>query len=98
MFSVTGNDLSQLGPEMAVEAFRELLWAEATTVGVAKSFINVPSAITVADGGIDAEVQGAKVNGGQGIIKDGLTRYQIKAGTFALNDSNIKEILFVKSL
>ena len=31
--------------------FRELLWAEATTLGIEKNLINVPSAITVADGG-----------------------------------------------
>lgn len=97
IFSVTGNDLSQLGPELAVNVFRELLWAEATTIGVAKSLINVPSAITVADGGIDAEVRDAKVSGGQGIIKDGLTRYQIKTGEFTPDGSSIKEILFVKS-
>jgi len=96
IFSVTGNDLSQLGPESAVNVFRELLWVEATTIGVAKSLINVPSAITVADGGIDAEVQGVKVSDGQGIIKDGFTCYQIKAGEFTLNASSIKEILFVK--
>lgn len=60
IFSVTGNDLSQLDPERAVDVFRELLWAEATVVGVAKSLINVPRAITVADGGIDAEVNGAR--------------------------------------
>jgi hypothetical protein len=95
IFSVTGNDLSQLGPELAVDVFRELLWAEATVIGVARNLINVPSAITVADGGIDAEVQGAEVSRGQGIIKNGLTRYQIKAGVFSLNDSSIKEILFV---
>ncbi len=93
IFSVTGNDISQLGPERAVDVFRELLWAEATVTGVAKALINVPSAITVADGGIDAEVQGAQASGGQGIIKDGLTRYQIKAGEFSLDDSHIKDIL-----
>lgn len=96
IFSVRGDDLSQFSPELAVDVFRELLWAEATAIGVAKSLINVPSAITVADGGIDAEVQGAKVSGGQGIIKDGLTRYQIKAGAFTLRDSDVKDILFVK--
>ncbi|MBL7131623.1 MAG: hypothetical protein ISS45_09535 [Candidatus Omnitrophica bacterium] len=96
IFSVTISELSQLGPQLAVDIFRELLWAEATIVGIAKSLINVPSAITVADGGIDAEVQDAKVNGGQGIIKDVLTHYQIKAGAFTLNESRIKEILFVE--
>lgn len=96
LFSVTPDDLSQLGPDLAVDVFRELVWAEATAIGVAKSVINVPSAITVADGGIDAEVKGVKVSGGQGIINDGLTCYQIKAGAFTLNESSIKEILFVK--
>lgn len=96
IFSVTGNDLSQLGPQLAVDTFRELLWAEATGIGIAKSLINVPGAINVADGGIDAEVKDVKVSGGQGIIKDGLTRYQIKAGDFSLDNSHIKDILFVK--
>lgn len=31
--------------------FRELLWTEATVLGIGKNLINVPSAITVADGG-----------------------------------------------
>jgi hypothetical protein len=31
--------------------FRELLWAEATVLGIGKNIINVLSAITLADGG-----------------------------------------------
>lgn len=95
IFTVKNEDLERLSPQEAVDFFRELLWAEATTLGIGKNLINVPSAITVADGGIDAEVQNAQVSGGQGIIKQGLTRYQIKIGNFSLGDnSHVKKILF----
>lgn len=93
-FYLTQNDLSQLGPDLAVDIFRELLWAEANKSGVAINLINVPSAITVSDGGIDADVQ-ADISSEQGLIKKGLTSYQIKAGDFTLNPYGIKEILFV---
>ena len=55
----------------------------------------MPSSITVADGGIDAEVQNISASCGQGIIKQGLTRYQIKTGNFSLSkEDHIKSILF----
>lgn len=73
-----------MSPQEAVDLFRELLWAEATTLGIGKNLINVPSAITVTDGGIDAEVQNVQVSGGLGIIKQCLARYQIKTGRFSL--------------
>ncbi len=95
ILTVRNEDLERLGPEDAVAFFRELLWAEATSLGIAKNLINVPSAITVADGGIDAQVRDIQVSGGQGIIKQGLTRYQIKTGDFNLSqDRYVKEILF----
>ncbi len=95
IFTVTNDDLNRLSPDGAVACFRELLWAEATALGIQKSLINVPSAINVGDGGIDAEVQDAPANRGQGIIKPGLTRYQIKTGNFSLSgDGDIRKILF----
>lgn len=95
IFTVKNEDLARLNPQEAVDFFREMLWAEATALGIGKGLINVPSAITVADGGIDAEVQNVPVSRGQGIIKQGLTRYQIKTGNFSLGDnSHIKKILF----
>ncbi len=95
IFAVKNGDLARLNPQGAVDFFREMLWAEATALGIGENLINVPSAITVADGGIDAEVQNVPVSGGQGIIKQGLTRYQIKTGDFSLgDDSHIKKILF----
>lgn len=93
--STVGNEaLERLSPQEAVDFFRELLWAEATSLGIGKNLINVPSAITVADGGIDAEVRDVQISGGQGIIKQGLTRYQIKTGNFSLDNTHVKEILF----
>ena len=56
-FSVENEDLSRLQPQDAVEFFRNLLLAEATRIGLSKTKIDVPSAITVSDGGIDASVK-----------------------------------------
>jgi hypothetical protein len=95
IFTVRNEELHRLSPEEAVDFFRELLWAEATSIGIGKNLINVPSAITTPDGGIDAEVQSIRISGGQGIIKQGLTRYQIKTGSFSpSSEADIKSILF----
>lgn len=97
IFTVQNVDLERLSPAEAVELFRELLWAESVKVGSAASLIDVPSAINVADGGIDAEVRDAPSTTGSGIINQGLTRYQIKTGNFSLDDSGIRDILFKPS-
>lgn len=97
ILTVSNYDLQRLNSGEAVAIFSELLWAEADAIGIQKSLIDVPSALTVADGGVDAEVSNARGQGGQGIIQKGLTRYQIKTGDFKLSDdSKIKEILFRK--
>ena len=88
------EDLARLSPQEAVDLFRELLWAEATALGIGKHLINVPTAITIADGGIDAEVGDVRGNSGQGIIKPGLTCYQIKTGNYSLRDKdNVRKLL-----
>ena len=95
MFTVGNEHLERLSPDKAVDLFRELLWAEATATGIGKNLISVPSAITVADGGIDADVTDAEPQGGQGLIKEGMTRYQIKTGSFSLSgNSDINPIMF----
>lgn len=97
IFTVKNEHLERFNPEQAVDFFRKLLWAEATSLGIGKNLINVPSAITVADGGIDAEVRDVQINGSQGIIKNGLNRYQIKTGNFSPNTvSNVEDILFIE--
>lgn len=100
VFTVTPQDLGALGPEAAVDLFRELLWAEATHLGIGRDFINVPTAIDVADAGIDAEIDRVPDAGGHGLFGLGLTRFQIKTGGFKLTTkTNVREVLFVpKSL
>ena len=97
IFSVTRDDLDRLNPEEAVTVFHELLWVEATALGIGKNLIEVPGAINDADGGIDAQVKYCP-GGGQGLIKEGLTRYQIKTGGDfkPTKDSDLKSILFNK--
>ena len=94
LFEVRPEHLTQLTPDKSVELIRKLVWADATASGIGKNLINIPTAITVKDGGIDGEVTEAKYNGKYGIIKKGLTRYQIKSGDFHCTDSGIKSILF----
>jgi len=96
IFSLSTDDLNRLSSHNAVLVFRELLWAEATYLGISRNLIDVPGAINVADGGIDAEVHNAPPCQGHGLIGEGLTRYQIKTGDFAMNHSNIRDILFIE--
>jgi len=97
ILTVKKDDLNRLNPQEAVEFISQLLWAEATSIGLGINKINIPSEIYVPDSGIDAVVTDAQVVGGQGIIKPGLTCYQIKTGDFNISQKNyIKEILFQK--
>jgi len=65
IFTVANEDLNRLSPSEAVDCLRELHWAEAADLGIQTSLIDVPSAINVDDGGIDAEVQDAPASRGQ---------------------------------
>ena len=91
IFDVQGEDLGRLGASAAVDLLRELIWAEAVRIGLAKNFIDVPTAINVSDGGVDGEIRDAAILSGDGIIKPGNTRYQVKTGSFSLaSDSDVK--------
>ncbi|MCK4599376.1 hypothetical protein KAU37_06125 [Candidatus Bipolaricaulota bacterium] len=94
IFTLSREELRRLDSTEAVQAFRELLWAEATALSIAKNLIDVPGSINARDGGIDAKVEGVTVGTGQGIIKAGTTCYQIKAGKFSpTQPANITKIL-----
>ena len=94
VFDVNVHDLGGLNAEQAVDVLRELLWAEASAVGIAKNLINVPTSIDAKDGGVDADVRDAPRVSGQGIIKLGITRYQVKTGKFSLKgEGDIRNIL-----
>lgn len=86
-FSIDTSILGNMSDIEAVVFFHALLHAEATRIGgVDKSKVSVPHAITVPDGGIDAEVQDASPGSlSQGVIKNGTTAYQIKTGAFKVN-------------
>lgn len=93
-YSVKPEDLGRLGPREAVETLAQLLWSEATADGIAKSLVDVPHAITVRDGGVDAEIAGVTSSSSQGVIKPGITCYQVKAGDVSPTaPSDIKKVL-----
>lgn len=95
-FEVTASDLERLGDEAAVDLVRRLVWADAAASGIGLNLVNVPSAINVKDGGVDGEVIGADADSKHGIIKKGITRYQVKSGKFSLSDASIRKILLAK--
>jgi len=97
-FEVTEDHLKNLGSERSVNLIRKLVWSDATASGIGLNLVNIPTAITVADGGIDGEITDTQFQSKNGVIKAGNTRYQIKSGDFSLNESNIKEILFKTDL
>lgn len=94
-FDVRTDDLNQIEAGQAVELFRQILVIEAVKAGIPITGVDVPAAINVADGGIDAEVAG--LSGAvlpAGLISEGLTRYQIKTGSFSASTAaDIRSLL-----
>lgn len=86
--------LSLFSAEEAVDMFRDLLWGEAWRQGVNILDVNVPSNITAADGGVDADVNATPTV--QGLIAKGSTRYQIKTGAFSASTYGDLKDLFCK--
>ena len=96
-FDVRTDDLIHIDADQAVDLFRQLLIIEAVKVGIPITSVDVPAAINVADGGIDAEVSG--LSGAvlpAGLISEGLTRYQIKTGSFSASTASDIRSLLVK--
>lgn len=97
ILAVRPQDLAALDEREAVARFAQLLWAEACADGIATNLIDVPQAINVRDGGVDAEVRSATQSSTQGLIKSGLTCYQIKTGDVSLTaPAKVREILCKK--
>ena len=80
---VTSAELMRLSSTAAVELFTKLLWAEANRIGIGSTLVSVPSAITVSDGGVDAEVGAFASSRPSSLIQPGGTCYQIKTGSFS---------------
>jgi hypothetical protein len=96
IFTVTNQDLEKFNPAQAVEIFRDLLWAGARRIGLPLSEVHISSRINVADGGVDARIDASEgLVDSRGLIRTGVTAYQIKAGVFnAWQDSKIRKELF----
>src|SRR5215216_1365970 len=80
-FTISNFDLAKLDATSAVTTFRDLLWAEARTLGIPINKVNVSSWIHVPDGGVDAWIEAMPELSRTGLIKSGYTAYQIKTGT-----------------
>jgi hypothetical protein len=83
VFQIDGATLNRLSPEAAVQAFRDLLWAQATQLGVPTTRVSISSEVYTADGGVDASIlerPWSEIEGDQ-LLTSG-TRYQIKTGDF----------------
>ncbi len=96
IYKIENNYLAILSPQEAVAIFRDLLWAEARRIGIAVSKVHISTNIYVPDGGIDASVEENGEKCESGLIKPGLTTYQIKAGAgfSPWQDAVIKRELF----
>ena len=78
-FTIVPEELEHFDDKRAVNFMRELLWAEATHVGIGQHLVRVPGNINVPDGGIDAVIRDADANESH-LIPEGRTGYQIKSG------------------
>lgn len=94
---VSPDDLNRLGSDQAVDLFRDLLRMEADAIGVDIQLRHILTAREAKARIIDVEVMKRQVPGGQGLIKYGLTRYQIIAGQAPpIRKSEIEDLLFMK--
>jgi transcriptional regulator with XRE-family HTH domain len=83
VFAIDAAVLYRLTPEGAVAAFRDLLWARATELGVPTTRVSISCDVFTPDGGVDASVldsEGPPIDG-DALLTSG-TRYQIKTGDF----------------
>lgn len=98
VYSVETEHLARLTSDQAVDFFAELLWAEATAVGISKTLINVPSNINARDGGVDAVAADLPEGTTGNLFWDGNVRYQVKTGDFSLSSAtHVRDILFKDS-
>jgi len=97
IFSIDQIALSNLSPTEAIKLFRNLLWCEAWRTGLSPHNVLISLNETVADGGIDAKVDGSA--SADSILVNGQIFFQLKAGTSfkPWQQSQLKKELFGKS-
>jgi len=97
IFTTNQKNLSDLSPAKAIKLFRNLLWCEARRIGLSPHNVLISLNETVADGGIDAKVDGSP--SADSILVNGQIFFQLKAGTSfkPWQPSQLKKELFGKS-
>jgi hypothetical protein len=97
IFSINQKILSDLSPAEGIKLFRNLLWCEARRTGLSPHNVLISLNETVADGGIDAKVDGSPST--DSILVKGNTFFQLKAGTSfkSWQPNQLKKELFGKS-
>lgn len=97
IFSIDHKCLSGLSPTLAIKLFRNLLWCEAQRIGLSPHNVLISLDETVADGGIDARVDGTP--SADSILVRGQTFFQLKAGSSfkPWQNSQLKKELFGSS-
>jgi hypothetical protein len=78
LYGVTNDDLRRLDAKEAVALISELLWAEATRLGIPISKIHISAEVNTPDDGVDATSSDHTFTGD--LIRAGHTAYQIKSG------------------
>ena len=78
LYSVTNDDLRRLDAGEAVALISDLLWAEATRLGIPISKIHISADVNTPDDGVDATISDHTFTGD--LIRAGHTAYQIKSG------------------
>jgi hypothetical protein len=90
IFDITPVELGQLGPEPAVAALREMLWAEFNNLGIRITDADPPFAVL--DGGLDAVVKTRLKGVRSELIFAPRTWYQVTIGDFALGPMSPEQI------
>ena len=96
LLDVSDDQIARMSPEEAVALFQQLLWGDASRMGIGVNSVNISRWIDVPDGGIDASVKAVPEGVSSGLLRLGVTGYQIKAGTSfkPWQDSQIQKELF----
>ncbi|MDU0460092.1 MAG: hypothetical protein RW306_15305 [Geobacteraceae bacterium] len=97
IFSIDQKILSGLSAAEAIKLFRNLLWCEARRIGLSPHNVLISLNETIADGGIDARVDGSPSV--DSILVKGTAFFQLKAGTSfkPWQPNQLKKELFGKS-
>ena len=78
LYTVTNDDLRRLDASEAVALLSNLLWAEATRLGIPISKVHISANVSIPDAGVDADISHQTAAGD--LIRAGRTAYQVKSG------------------